>query len=366
MKLLSTVTLIIVLILAGCNNESQYVHNDALKLNNIALGLAYVPDSNDDLRESTLNHIETLQINHVRMNQSWAFREPIRGDYYFEPLAERLDFYEDNNVEVLITIDIKALPDWSLELDEDMFLERFQQFIHKLVHEYGEQIHILQFGNEYDWEIDKYLNGDTELFVKMNNIIYEEVEAFSKQNERAPIVALSSISIGGLRSLAYLSGEVDNIYFEDKPFYSEDELASFQNAMNATKIKTEWLLEQCKYDLVDLHFYDEYWQWSSYMDVYYAMLQDLNKEGSKIKFIASEFGGPEPTMEPLEDSHRAKQLVNYIYTLDAMNIEIAYYFKLHEAYDKDSVYHPFSYLIGTDGQTTETYEVFRVIANSID
>ena len=357
-KYLIIVIALLIVFSNGCskNKYGEVLYNNNYELSKLILGLSYVPDSNDEYRENTLTHLEALNINKVRMGQNWTLREPSMGEYNMQPVVDRLNFYSDNNIEVLMTIDTKLIPDWAMELNRESFLYRFRDFIKTMLDEYGSHISIVQFGNEWDWEIDKYLNGDVSLFIEMNNILYDEV--MEMETDKRPVVSLSSISIGGLRSLAFSQDRIDNVYFDNKKLYSNDEIRQYEPMIVATNKRASNILKECKYDMIDIHLYDDYWNWQHYVNAINQIISEVDID-EKIPIIASEFGGPDPDMEPQDDEYRANQLYYYVKTLDEINIDSAYYFKLHEHTSNDAIYHPYSYLIDKDGNTTETYEVLR-------
>ena len=172
--------------------------------------------------------------------------------------------------------------------------------------------------------------------------------------ENRPIVVLGSISIGGLRALAFNQDRIENVYFDKEKLYSSDDISQYEPMIIKTSERTSKILKECKYDIIDIHLYDDYWNWHHYVNAINHISDEVD-----IPIIVSEFGGPDPDMEPQDDKYRANQLYYYVKTLEDINIEIAYYFKLHEHTSRDTIFHPYSYLIDRDGNTTETYETLR-------
>lgn len=345
---------ILFFLLPACGVEEREID---YRLKQVELGLSFVPDSKKLHRQDTLKHMTYLGVDKIRMAQSWHLRQPDINTYHWQPLKERLDFYENNNIDVLMTLDIKTFPDWTHQLGEDEILTYYEAYVGTLLDLYGKQINSIQVGNEWNWEIEDYLAGNVGIFIQMNNILYDAVEAMEGQSK--PNVVLGSISIGGLRALAFEQELMDNVYFKEGPLYSEEDIAKYQEEIQATNVLARRLLSECKFDLVDLHFYDDYWNWSIYIEAFENELMEVGliQNSGDMPIIASEFGGPDPKMEPEDDTYRARQLAYYITTLDGLGVKEAYYFKLHEAVDKDTVYHPYSFLIERDGSKTETYEV---------
>ncbi len=297
--------------------------------NNVTLGLSFVPDSSPDERGFSAGHFRSLNIGQVRMGQSWHLREPINGTFNWQPLRERLDFYESNNIQVLLTLDTKQFPDWTSNMDSSQIQVQFAEYLTALLTNFASQIAYIQLGNEWNWEIDTYLNGDVALFIALNNILYDTVQTLPLGDR--PEVVLGSISIGGLRSLAFTQGRIENIWFDGLPLYTQSEIdaGTLQVLSNAARISN--VFSNCEFSKLDLHFYDEYWNWPLYKTACLEVLSNAGKTSTNYHSImVSEFGGPEPRMEGSDPALKAERLVSYIHTLDNMGVVNAYYFKLVE------------------------------------
>ncbi len=327
-------------------------------INNINLGLSFVPDSNTEQQNFTATHLSTLNISRVRFAQSWHLREPTNNDFNWAPLASRLDFYDSNNVEVLLTLDIKEFPAWTTALDSTQLTNEFNQYVNALLTNFGSRIAYIQLGNEWNWEIDTYLNGDEDLFIALNNIVYDNVMSLSVTNR--PVVVLGSISIGGLQALAFNQSRITNIYFGQTPLYTQLEIDASAASVQTTAIRVQEIMSNCSFEMLDLHFYDEYWNWPIYQAACLQVLSNVNKTSSNYQVtIVSEFGGPHPDLEGYDYSLKAERLISYVQTLDTMSVKNAYYFKLVQE-SSPMIAHPNSFLIDSGLHKTFSYEVLRL------
>lgn len=321
-------------------------------LEQLQLGLAFVPDSNEGYRTNTLEHLTKLGIKDIRLGQDWSLRQPELDVYNFEPLRQRLDFYSDNGIDVLMTLDIKNFPTWTEQLTDEEMLEYFDIYTGLLLEEFGEQIAYIQVGNEWDWEIDTYLDGKEALYISMHEILYKNVNDLEEDFQ--PKVAIGSISIGGLMSIAYDQSLIRNVFYQRGPLFSEEELIQMEDEILSKADRIRCILGAVQFEVADLHLYDDYWNWSLYLQAYEGLLPEQTRP---ITYIASEFGGPHPEMEVHEDRYRALQLYHYVKTLDGLGFDKAYYYKLHESVNEAWVVHKYSYLITRDGKLTTTYKV---------
>lgn len=326
--------------MVSCGAEEKYYDL------NMTLGLS-VPVSSENFRQASKEALEDLNVEDIRVMMQWQHRQPNQGEYDFIASDQRFEFYKEHNLKPLVTLEMKYMPEWLNTLSQEEYLEANRLYFRKIISRYGDHIHMIQFGNEWDWEIDESL--DLETFIELSNILYEEAKAYDIP------VSLASISSGGLQSLSYANGSIQNVYFKEGPLYTEAQIQSMQDHIDQTVSYAKDIYSRCHYDYIDLHFYDDYWNWEIY-------LESIRVFSDK-PIIASEFGGPHPIMEPSDESYRALQLYYYIRTLDQLNMEKAYYFKLYESFDPSEVYHPFSYLKTTNNKTTETYEMFKRFTN---
>jgi hypothetical protein len=329
-------------------------------LENLTLGVAYPPDSKQEHRDLSAYHLDNLGIKHIRMGQHWSYREPRNNVFHWSPLEDRLNFYESHAVSVLMTLETKEFPDWTENLSQTEKLAEFREFIQALLNEFASKIAFIQVGNEWNWEIDSYLNGDNEFYVALQNILYEEVKLLAPENQ--PVVVLGSIAIGALQLMALDQELLDNIYYDGEPYASPQELEKAYAILPARIERMNYVFAEAKYDWIDLHFYDDYWNWETYLFAVEQTLDLAGKDLAAIPVLVSEFGGPNPKMESQDEITKAERLVSYIQTLDKMDLEIAYFFKVVEDETGDGIMHPASFLIDLDLNPGFNYEVLRRFA----
>jgi hypothetical protein len=178
------------------------------------------------------------------------------------------------------------------------------------------------------------------------------VQTYSPATE----VVLGGFTTISLRFLAGCNGYVSSFYDGDGNYYDAAYLAdncSSSDMMNK-KMRIDSVLQQAKYDIIDLHLYDDVEQW----DEYYLNFSDTITK----PIIVSEFGGPNMNYEPYSDSYQADRLYQYIKKLDSLQISEAYYFKLVEGTDNPA--HSKSGLIDNTSLTEKpAYEVFKTFTH---
>ena len=326
-------------------------------VNNLILGIAFPPDADEEQRAFTKEQLDLLNIRHIRMSQSWHLREPENNSFNWKPLEDRLDFYSSSGVTVILTLETKQFPDWAADLSQGDFLERYRRYIRTLLEKYGSDIACIQTGNEWNWEIDRYLGGEDDLYIAMQNILYEEAERLSSENR--PRVILGSLSSGALQLLSFHRGYLDNIYFDGVPLADEEELAAARSDLPRFVSRVHRILSEAAYEGVDLHFYDDYWNWKTHLKAFRQTLAEAGRNPDELPLLVTEFGGPHPDMERTDEFAKAERLVSYIRTLDEMDVDTAFFFKLVEVKNSPTVYHPQSYLIDSRLERGLNFEVMR-------
>jgi len=128
------------------------------------------------------------------------------------------------------------------------------------------------------------------------------------------------------------------------------------------------ILQQAKYDMIDLHLYDDVQSWEIFVNIFKQMYPDT-------PIIVSEFGGPminlcsgdfqECTMGPVEteknysDQYHAQRILEYILTLNRSNVDEAYYFRLAEVNERRM--HTKSGLLNEKHKVKSGYKMFQEI-----
>ncbi len=122
------------------------------------------------------------------------------------------------------------------------------------------------------------------------------------------------------------------------------------------------IVSNVNFEAIDLHFYDEFWNWGIYLVSISQLITETGKDPVAYPVIASEFGGPYPVFESNDAASRAKSLISYVQTLDALGIKDALFFKLVEE-STAPIAHPNSFLLDEDLNKTLRYEVMRRFGN---
>lgn len=339
----------------GVSIEDTTAINSILKNTNIInsnlkLGISYPPVSDKKQRTFTINHLQKLQTNQIRFSEHWIYREPQKGSFKWESMDERIEWVRNNNLSLLLTIESNG-PDWACDSSKQnekscvyTNTEDFSNYVGALLQRYPNQISKIQFGNE--WMSNFHYIGSAEEFVRFNNILFKQVKKYSPQTK----VVLGGFTTSSLRALAGCDKNISFFYIDDvlwcnqDLFLCEGTFIDIPNTCTSTggvavfgRISS--VLEKARYDIVDLHFYDDVENWGKY---YQTIKSKTNKP-----IIVTEFGGPyisecnesksDCTLGKIEkeknysDEYHAQRVAQYINVLSTLDIDEAYYFKLVES-----------------------------------
>ena len=314
------ILLLLVVIIVSCQSRAIV---DSPQLEQLELGLSFPPIANENQRSFTTKQLDALDVQMIRFAVDWRNREPEKGEYYWEPFDERMVWIEENDLSVVLTVQSIG-PEWACdpELTNEKScvytdLEAFEEFVHALLVRYPGQIEKIQFGNE--WISGYWFVGDIDAFITANNLLYDVTKKVSPETE----VVLGGFATGTLHALAFCEGALDYIYLGDGTNSSDRSLCEMDEVQRGYD-RLYGVAENAKFDLVDLHFYDNAEDWLVEYEVIQAYFTD------DMKYIVTEFGGPHLGQEDYSDQYQAERLGLYIETLDAMGIEEAYYYKLVE------------------------------------
>lgn len=355
---LSLLVSVLIAGLSGCTTPFPYDDYD-YTVDSLELGIAFPPVGNAEQLQFTIGAMTSLNMTMIRFSQTWSLREPENDAWNWAPLAARVAKLGAAEKEIFLSLELKEFPDWTHGLSLDELKSEFREYISLLLSLYGENLSYIQYGNEWNWEIDQFRSGDDAEYIALANILYEEVQALSA--DRRPTVVLGSLSIGALRGIAFAQDRIDNVSFQGEELYGEDDLAEADVALVDEVPRMRDIISEVKFDAVDLHFYDDVWNWSIYMDAFTQLVSQAGKNLDGIPIVVSEFGGPHPELEPKNQNYRAAQLVEYVRTLDALPVELALYFKLVES-SGPYIVHSNSYLYDRNLRSTPSFEVMRRFA----
>ncbi len=307
------------LIAIGSNNKLDL---EGLSIDNFRMGLSYPPLKNDRQREFSRNHMEKLNIDLVRTGISWSYIEANKGHFTWSGFDKRMQFFKENNIDILLTIGSDG-PEWNVDQKTPESctyknVTAFEVFLWTLFTRYADyNIHKIQFGNE--WPNEYQFIGTAEQYVNYSNTVYLIA------NETIPDMTfvLGGIATSNLRIAA--------AYYNYTDFYMgqtnstaitgvalEELLAS--DFVKDGVARVNYVLANASYDELDLHLYDDYENWGTYV----SMVKDLVPG---VPIIVSEFGGPNLIWDKYTRDYQAAHLKASIETLDGIGIEEAYYFK---------------------------------------
>ncbi|MBD3192954.1 MAG: hypothetical protein GF308_20110 [Candidatus Heimdallarchaeota archaeon] len=299
------------------------VKNPTKEIGNFRLGLSYPPLKNDRHRKITQYHCEKLEIDLLRMGISWSYIEPNKGTYKWSGFDKRMNFCRENGLDILLTISSDG-PKWNNDLETPISstyknVTIFKLFLQELFNRYKEHnIHKIQFGNE--WPNSYQFIGTAEQFVNYSNTVY----TIAKEIIPTTTFVLGGIATTNLRLAAAYYNYTDSFRLgSDRKIYSGEELQTYLNSEEVQKgvERVKQVLANASFDELDLHLYDDYQFW----DTYVTMMKDF-VPGKSI--IVSEFGGPNILWEKYSNKKQAQHLNNSLAILNGLDIEEAYYFKL--------------------------------------
>ncbi|MEM6289091.1 MAG: beta-galactosidase [Bacteroidota bacterium] len=330
-------------------DASDSIAGDSLPA--LDLGIAFPPVADAEQRAFTIPQLAALGVDHVRFSQAWRFREPERDRFVWRPLDARVADLVAAGIEVFLTLDIEGAPDWLASLSPAEQEAEFRAYVRALLDRLGADLAWIQYGNEWNAVLDP---GEVDAFVRLANVLADEV-ARLPEAER-PRVALGSVSIGGLSALALLQGRIENVVFEGGPLYTEAEIAAARAAGPETLDAFRTIVGSVRYDAVDLHLYDDVWNWPTYRAAVEKLLAEAGRDPAATPVVVSEFGGPHPTLEPGGEAFQARRVEAYVRALARLDVERAYFFKLVEE-PGAPIAHPNSFLIDADLERRAAFDV---------
>ncbi len=90
-------------------------------------------------------------------------------------------------------------------------------------------------------------------------------------------------------------------------------------------------MQQAKYDVIDIHLYDDPENWQFYYDA-------VAKNAPGVPILVSEFGGPNVLTEPYTDDYHAQRVQAYLDKIATLQVAEAYYFTLVESPDANEAH----------------------------
>jgi len=335
-----------------------------LNADELKLGLSFPPVTQASHREFTQRQLTRLGIEHIRFAENWSLREPTEGQFVWGPLDQRMAWAKAQNLSVMLTIQSTG-PKWACEAHKHnakscvfSHREKFRHYIEALLQRYPHQIARLQFGNEWQ-SLHGYI-GSAEQFINGTHDLYAAVQQYSSTTK----VVLGGFSSESLNLLAYCEGAIDRYYeSHHRRYYEKHQQALYCRSPGVQSgiRRVDRVLAQSRYDMIDIHLYDDAENWPLY---FHAITQAvLALRGEVFPVIVSEFGGPNLHREtPYSDRYQAQRLALYLEVLSQLEIEGAYYFQLVQGSDAHPS-HRESGLFRRFGDTLIEKPAFEVLQN---
>jgi hypothetical protein len=262
------------------------------------LGLAF-PGSDVE----NLDLLEDCGMGIVRMDISWALREPSDGAYSWRPLDQKVMALHSRGIDLLFTYISDApwatLPTTNTarnRVPADM--QDWVDFIAACVERYDldgvadmsgllRPIRYHQFFNEWP-STDNQAGGwagDIDEFITCMNASYQAVKSANLDTE----VVLGGIPAGGLDAMVLSAGLVDYTVFA---YWTPESITMTMDARTAqapsileSVARRERVLQECQYDAADLHLYGP-------VEFNGHRIDRIQMETGTRSLVSAECGGP--------------------------------------------------------------------------
>lgn len=316
-------------------------------------GIAYSPVANQDQLDWTVDTLDDLGVNRLRMDIHWSVIESTQGTYNWTALDQRMESLTNAGIKILVTLSMLG-PEWACSEETNSFNclyndnDDFYDFVEALLNRYPNQIDIIQYGNE--WNRSESWLGTKENFVDIADNVYDLVSTYS------PSTAVSLGSVSRLSMVYMLACEEDprlnEVRNRNGTWYTRemlDVICGWQSTQD-TIARDTWIFENALYDGVDIHLYDDQENW----ELYVTKVDELIS-GEPI--ICSEFGGPNLNWYPdTDEESQADWLQIYLDMIDDItSINAAYFFKMRQGGETP---HCDSALVNEDLSHREAYDVY--------
>ncbi|MEL7341859.1 MAG: hypothetical protein AAGM67_15360 [Bacteroidota bacterium] len=324
------------------------------ELTQLELAISFPPVEDESDREFSREKLAELAVRKIRFAEEWAFREAVQGEYNWGPLDRRLQWAEQNELEVMLTIQSNG-PEWACQSQNERSCnyrdnQEFANYLSALLQRYPNQLDRIQFGNE--WQSDFWYIGTAQEFVASNNVLYQAVQTHSPQTT----VVLGGFTSISLRAMAACTDKLVDFYDDEGTFYDQATLDSICPSSEAQSLfdRIDYVLQNAQYDEVDLHLYDDPENWDEVL----AHFRSINTS----PLIVSEFGGPNLELENDSESYQAERVEYYIRKLDSLQVPQAYFFKLVEG-SNNPVHASSGLFTRLTKRPKESFEIFRRFSN---
>ncbi len=342
----------IIVVLSSCSGLEKNIQLDETWKQQIDFWISFPPVSNAEQRNFTKNHLDNLHVKNIRIGEDWTFRESQKWTYNWSPLDQRINWAINNNYKVFLTLQSRW-PDWACSdvKNEKSCVykndESFWKYLKALAQRYSWKIDYIQFWNE--WQSTFWYAGTAQQYVIAHNEVYNTFKKYAPDTK----IVLWWFTTISLRYLSACYGNVDKIFIdtgEILQWWLLEDICKSEEVLS-TKKRIDTVMSTAQFDLIDLHLYDDYYNWQEYVENIRQLYWDF-------KIIVSEFWWPNLNMVEYSEGLQANELKEYMLSLNNLDIESAYYFTLVE-WNGNEV-HLKSWLINEAWNTKKSYSVFEL------
>ncbi len=315
------------------------------------MGISFPPVETREKMAFTLRQLPAIDVTHIRVAENWKNREPQRGAFNWAPLESRIGTLADAGIKVLLTVQSDG-PDWACAVRNTKSCvfrnwDDFEPYLRELVERVGSRLDAIQFGNEWDHQFV----GTAREYLSYQNRFYRLVKQINPDLD---------VVLGGVTSRAMLfqsicledtrldTDQIRLVRDMDLNAFVQNEVCMRQRATYEADLRdVRMVLGSASYDIADLHLYDTPQLWPGFV----RMLHQMTDRPVYI----TEFGGPNPELEPSDPQYQARRLEQYLQTISRLPVARAYFFKLT---DGGGAYHDRSGLFDERGNPKPALEVF--------
>ncbi|MDP2812537.1 MAG: cellulase family glycosylhydrolase [bacterium] len=349
-------------VIYGANNQNQTWCNQwvpecaavSAPTNELEFGL----DVNMRTRAETdfsISVMNDLGINKTKIWENWILREPVSGEYIWAGLDMRVNSLSAADKDIIFIIKpvgiVNGSISWYCRVDlanqdscvfKPEYEDDFAKYIQAIVQRYPGKIDKIEFSNE--WDSNLHFIGTAQDYVKYANILYDTVKKYSPDTK----VSLGSITKWPLIYVAACKLNLINEFYNDGQLVSDKQRTTWcrSNDVIAKNEKVAYVFANAKYDMVDVHFYDDPENWDEYMT---ALQSNFNVNNKPV--IVTEFGGPnenDTRFDPYSEEFQATELQRYLDALTPLPILEAYYFRMISG-EGEGINHPLTGLMKMEG-----------------